>query len=308
LGATDEAVATLRKALSDRVNLVVAKAATTTAQLGIHALIPDLAAAFDRLLKKGAEGDPQCWGKNAVAKALKELGHDECGCFVRGLQHVQLEPVWGSTADTAGTLRSICVLALLQCADLTREEKLWNQMRALTDREAAVRLEAARALEEMDGREAAFLLRLKARMGDREPSVTGQVLASLLTVEREGAVPFATEFLDPADEAIQAEAALALGVSRLPVALQALIDYWQRTKGIAGESILRGISASRQDAAIDFLLEVIREAREREALAALDALALHRDSPEIQVRVAGAVGSRSEASLAHEFGQRFQPS
>lgn len=296
-GATDEATITLRKALNDRVNLVVAKAAATTALLNVSVLIPDLAAAFNRLLDKDAQADPQCWGKNALAKALKDLGYDESQSFIRGLKHVQMEAVWGSRVDTAGTLRSICVLALLQCADLTRDDKLWHQMRALTDREATVRLEAARALEEMDGREAALLLRLKARMGDTEASVTGQALASLLAIEHQAAVAFVGEFLDSHNEELQAEAALALGASRDAAAIQALIDYWQKLDGRPGGAILRGISASRQDVALDFLTKLVREGSEPEALAAIDALALHRDSAEIRARVTEAVKNRSESSL-----------
>lgn len=294
-GDMEQAMATLRKALKDRVNLVVAKAAALAALLGLNALIPDLSAAFELSLEKGAERDAQCWAKNALAKALKDLGHDDSAVFVRGLKHVQMEPVWGSHVDTAGTLRSICVLALLQCADLTREDKLWHQMRALTDAETLVRLEAVRALEEMDGREAALLLRLKARMGDKEANITGQALASLLSIEQDSAVAFAAEFLDVNDEAVQAEAALALGISRRPSAIQALIEHWHQSKGINGEAILNGISASRQQMAFDFLLKIVREGRKREALVALEALALHRDSPEICERIAAAAASRGEA-------------
>jgi hypothetical protein len=312
-GATDDALATLRKALNNRVNLVVAKAASTVALLGVGALIPELEVTFHRLLAKGAEADPQCWGKNALAKALKDLGHDQSASFLRGLQHVQMEPVWGSHVDTASTLRSICVLALLQCADLTREDKLWHQMRGLTDAEPAVRLEAARALEEMDGREAALLLRLKARMGDKQASVTGQALQSLLAIEREAAISFVSEFLEPReergrneiDEEVREEAALALGASRQPAAIQALIEHWRPSRGIGGEAILRGISVSRQEASLDFLLTLVREADERQARAALEALALHRDSPEIASLVAEAVDARSEGPITAHFRQQF---
>ncbi len=308
-GLTEDSVIALRKALKDPVNLVVAKAASTAALLRARVLIPDLLEAFGRLLQKVAETDPQCWGKNALAKALKELEHDESATFVRGLQHKQMEPVWGSFVDTAGTLRSICVLALLQCTDLTRDDKLWHQMRALTDTEPAVRLEAARALGEMDGREAALLLRLKARMGDKEPSVTGQVLASLLTIERDAAVHFVAEFLEMREDRLQQEtreeAALALGASREPAALEALIEHWRKSKGVQGEEILRSISVSRQEAALEFLTKLVRDAREAEALAALEALALYRDSPNIRARVAETVSGRKESSLAERFRQQF---
>ena len=46
-----------------------------------------------------------------------------------------------------------------------------------------MRLEAARALEQMEGREAALMLRIKVQLSDRESSVTGQAVKSLLVVE-----------------------------------------------------------------------------------------------------------------------------
>src|SRR5437762_10382692 len=72
-----DAAAALRKALADRVNLVVAKAANLAADLDLRDLIPDLLRAFDRLMEDAVKRDPQCWGKNAVAKALKQLEHRE---------------------------------------------------------------------------------------------------------------------------------------------------------------------------------------------------------------------------------------
>ena len=39
--------------------------------------------------------DPQCWAKNAIVKALKDLNHDDPAVFLRGIEHVQMEPVWG---------------------------------------------------------------------------------------------------------------------------------------------------------------------------------------------------------------------
>ncbi len=303
---TEATLAALKKALSDRVNLVIAKAAALTAELQLQALVPDLLNAFERLFEDAAKADPQCWGKNALSKALKDLGYDESAAFLRGLQHVQMEPVWGKEVDTAGTLRAICVLALLQCADLTRQDKLWHLMRALTDAEANVRADAARALQELDGMEAALLLRLKARMGDREASVTGQVLESLLGIEREDAVSFVTEFLASRDEELREEAALSLGASRLPAAIAALIEQWRRNHASeTSQALLRGISASRQQIAIDFLLDLVRNAGEHEALAALQVLELHRESAEIRKQIEVAVEKRGESGIRNAFRQRF---
>jgi HEAT repeat protein len=288
------------------VNLVVAKAAALTAELQLQVLVPDLLKAFERLFDDAVKADPQCWGKNALSKALKDLGYDESAGFLPGLQHVQMEPVWGKEVDTAGTLRATCALALLQCADLTREDKLWHLMRTLTDAEANVRADAARALQELDGREAALLLRLKARMGDRETSVTGQVLESLLGIERDGAVPFVTEFLALGDEEVREEAALSLGASRLPAAIAALMERWRRNRGSeTSQALLRGISASRQQAAIDFLFDLIRNGSEGEALAALQALELHRESHEITRNIEEAVEKRGEGVVQSAFRRSF---
>ncbi|HEY2381216.1 MAG TPA: hypothetical protein VGK48_08530, partial [Terriglobia bacterium] len=98
-------IAPLRKALRDRVNVVVAKAASISAELQLHALLPDLLAAFERLFDKPRESDPQCWGKNAIAKALKDLDYSESATFLRGVRHIQMEPVWDGEIDTAGVLR-----------------------------------------------------------------------------------------------------------------------------------------------------------------------------------------------------------
>ena len=306
--ADDATLQVIRKALRDRTNLVVAKAAAIAAQLQARDLVPDLLQAFDRFFQNAAHTDPKCWAKEALCKALRDLGHDESAAFLRGLGHVQMEPVWGTTVDTAATLRGTCALALLQCTDLTREDKLWHVMRALTDREPAVRADAARALGELSGREAALLLRLKARMGDREAAITGQVLEALLDTEGNAGVPFVAEFLTSAEEELREEAALALGASRLPAATAALIEAWtHRGNREVGGAILRGLSASRQESAIEFLCGVIRKGRDDEALAALDALHLHRDSTEICRQIAQAVETRGEQTVREEYLRLFGP-
>ncbi len=293
-GLNDTNTEALRKALRNRVNVVAAKAAAIAAEIQAGSLIPDLVEAFARLLEKPKDTDPQCWGKNSVAQALKDLGHAESSVFLRGMRHVQMEPVWGGQADTAITLRGICTLALVQCTDLPRLQILRYLVDALTDWEARVRVEAARALEQMDGEEAALLLRLKARAGDNETAVTGQVLESFLRLQGEQGVPFVAEFLRAGSEEVRDEAALALGASRLPSAVEALIETWRKQgKPGVGSGVLRGLSASRQERAIEFLLQILRNGREWEATEALAALELHRATEEIWMRVREAASRRN---------------
>ncbi len=278
--------AALKKALADRVGLVIAKAAKVAAELRSEELIPDLLRAFDRLFEKPTERDPQCWGKNAIARALTELDYRLSEPFLRGARHIQMEPVWGGQEDTASTLRGICVLGLVSCRDVRREEVLRCLVEALTEKAQTVRLEAVRAIAEMGGDEAPLLLRLKARTGDQEPPVTGQVFDSLLRLEGREAVEFVAAFFETGSEDVRAEAALALGVSRLPEAEEALEAAWGRTRDPELRyALARAISSSRQPRAFDFLLDLVKSGRAADASTALEALEIHRESPEIWRRV-----------------------
>jgi hypothetical protein len=73
-------------------------------------LTPELLIAFDRFFENPAKTDPQCWAKNALSRALTGFEHQDAAVFLRGMRHIQLEPVWGGTSDTAATLRSTCAL------------------------------------------------------------------------------------------------------------------------------------------------------------------------------------------------------
>jgi hypothetical protein len=281
-----EAAAALQKALGDRVNLVAAKAAKVAAGLQLRELVPELLHAFDRLFENGAARDPQCWGKNAIAKALVDLDCRESAPFVRGVRHVQMEAVWGGQEDTAPALRGTCLLALAACSDLTREQVFRHIVDALTDAAATVRIEAVRALEQMGGGEGALLLRLKAAAGDRETRVIGQAFDSLLNLERGEALDFVARFLADAPDEVREEAALAMGASRLPDVSGLLCDAWERERDPRFRAVLlRGISMSRQPKAIEFLLGLVRAGRARDRADALEALEIHRDSPEIWKQV-----------------------
>ena len=293
MGLNAEVTAALKKALSDRVNVVVAKAAQICGEMEASTLIPDLTKAFERLFEK--DKDPQCWGKNALAKALKDLGLRESALFLRGARHVQMEPVWGGQQDTAAVLRGACVMALVQCNDIPRDETLRYIVDALSEDAAAVRIDATRALEQMGGREVVVLLRLKARLGDKDPRVTGQILEVLLQMEGRGAVPFVGEFLHAADEEVVEEAALALGASRLTEAVELLKETWKtRSRRQPGSALLRAISVSRLDEAIEFLLNLVKQGLPRDSEDALHALELHKGTAEIAKRIEEALADRRD--------------
>ena len=304
-GSPAEAVTPLRKALSDRVNLIVAKAAKIASEMRIEELRPDLVHAFDRFLEKAAEHDPQCWGKNAISQALVALGHRESALFVRGIRHIQMEPVWGGEEDTATTLRGTCATALPACTDITRGDVMRHLVDALADRALPVRSDAVRALAQMAGDEAVLLLRLKAHAGDQESEVIGEVFDYLLQLERERAVSFVTGFLQPKLGPVAEEAALALGSSRLAEAEAPLEACWTRERDPDFRAVLlRALSATRLPGALEFLLNLVRSGRPVDAVAALEALALHRDSADIRRQVEEASGER-EPAVRGRFQQSF---
>lgn len=305
LADADVQVRALGKALRDKVNVVVARAAKITGELQIRSLIPDLCTAYDSLFTNPLKSDPKCWGKEALAKALQTLGYADSPPFIKGSRHVQLEPVWGGEEDTAANLRSICSLALLQCLDLTREDKLWAVVPLLTEASPSLRRDAALALEIFGGRESALLLRLKARMGDEDLAVAGQVFESLLRIEGAQAVPFVAELMRTARIEMREESALALGASRLPEAVAALQDASAKKPSppVALEVIYRALGLSRQETAAKFLLEALRKQRPDDALIALDALKLFLSSADVREEVNSIIQERSEPELVKEWAR-----
>src|SRR5947199_34262 len=90
----------LRKALTNGNNFIVAKAADLAREFQLTQLTPDLLTAFDRFFNDAGKTDPQCWAKNALSRALAAMEHQDEEIFLRGMRHIQMEPVWGGQSDT----------------------------------------------------------------------------------------------------------------------------------------------------------------------------------------------------------------
>jgi hypothetical protein len=273
---THLAEAGLRKALQHRNNFLVAKAARVAADLKASRLIPDLAAAFTRFFDNPVKSDPQCWAKNDTAKALATLEYQEHELFLQGMRHIQLEPIWGGTADTAGSLRGTCALALVQCRGLHSVRLLTFLTELFADKELPVRVNAAREVEQVESDAAMLMLRLRAELASDEPELLGACYSGVLHLEGPGAIPWAAKFLPPGDDAA-AEAAIAIAETRAPEAFTILKksfdqarDPWFRT------ALLSAIALTRQDEAFDWLLTLI-ERDDRDSKDAHEALC--RSSP-----------------------------
>src|SRR6266568_5965124 len=97
----------------------------------------ELLQAFGRFFENPVKTDPQCWAKNALSRALAALEYQESEIFLRGIRHIQMEPVWGGRSDTAGTLRATCALALVQCRSLSENDLLSYLLELLADTDKA---------------------------------------------------------------------------------------------------------------------------------------------------------------------------
>lgn len=247
--------AALRKALSARNNYYVSKAGTVVEQLGFKQLIPELLAAYSRFFE---QDDTQCWAKNALIKAIGELGYDEPDPFLRGLTHIQMEAVWGGRVDTAGTLRAYCALALAACRAMPGMQVLRHLVPALVDPEKTVRTEAARAVAHLGRDEGALLLRLRALQGDAESEVLGAVFSGIIALEHHAGIDFVATFLQSEGDAA-GEAALSLGESHdafafeiLKRELEAMGDRSLR------QTLLTAIALTRLPEATAYLLDLAR--------------------------------------------------
>ena len=280
--ATEAAAEPLRKALTHRNNYVVAKAADVVRELALAELIPPLLVAFDRFFTDPLKTDPQCWAKNALSRTLAGFEYHDAAVFIRGMRHIQLEPVWGGRSDTAGTLRGTCALALVQCRSLSDTDLLNFLIELFSDKDKSVRVEAARAIEQVGSPSAALLLRLRAILAADEPEVLGACFSGIIHIEGRSAISWISRFLATGDD-IAAEAALAIAADRSPEAFSALhkrflqdpqSDPWFRSV------LLSAISLTRQPEALDFLLDLIRT----ESLDAETAIeAIVRSVPSVEV-------------------------
>src|SRR3954454_15340014 len=154
-----ERVDALRNALCNRNNFLAAKAADLVRELDLKQLIPELLKAFERFFEKSDKTDPQCWAKNAISRALASFEYQEAEIFLRGMHHIQMEPVWGGRSDTAGTLRATCALALVQCRRLSESDLLGYLVDLFADKDKMVRVEVLRAVAQRASPSAVLLLR-----------------------------------------------------------------------------------------------------------------------------------------------------
>lgn len=302
--SSSTSLATLRKVLAGKSGHAAGAAADIVAQHELEALIPDLAKAFERLLVQPLRSDAGCAGKAAIANALYRLAAPEVGVYLKGIRHVQLEPVWGGKADTATALRGTCALALVR---IHYPDYLVEVGDLLADREAPVRKMAAQALAYSENPAAVPLLRLKTLIGDEDAQVVSECLVALLALAPGPSLELAAGFLDREPAELAEAAALALGGSRRPEALAVLSGWWERTFDVAlRRSALLAIAMLKHDEALRYLLDHVAESAPMHAREAVRALAVYRHDARLRGQVESALQQRGDATLLRDFEKLFE--
>jgi hypothetical protein len=297
--ASAASLAQLRQALTGKSPHGVARAAKIAGECEVAPVIPEMLAAFERFF---IEPDPGCSAKAAVAEGLYRIGHQGAAPFLRGIRHVQMEPVFGGRVDTAVDLRGACALGL---ARVGYGDALLEFAQLLADPVPAARISAARAIGYRGGEDGSPLLRLKALLGDEEPAVVSECLGALLRISP-SSVGFVAGFLRARGPDVADSAAMALGESRLPAALTVLRDWARDVAGTARERVaFMALVTLRREEAMAHLLEVVRMGEPRSAERAVEALGLYRGDDALRSRVDEAVASREGPSLRQAVEKAF---
>lgn len=278
---TLEAMLLLRQLLTSKQPVAIAQAAKLIAEAEHYDLIPDLVAAFEWAMTKPSEQDPGCTAKLKLADALYRLDYSNEDLFLRGIRHVQRNPVWGGSDDTAAPLRSVCALGLVK---INYPDVMNELADLLADPETEARIGAARAIAYTGNLSGVPLLRLRIKLGDSAPVLSDYFLALLHLSPTQSSIDLVRSFLviqpvagyRQSTESAEA-AALAFGESRLSEAFEILRTWWHsidipelRQTGLIAIALLRN------DEAISFLLSLIQGGALVDAKDSITALRVYR--------------------------------
>jgi len=282
----------------------VARAASLAEQRSLREQIPQLTHAFGRFLVKPVKQDPHCLAKQAIARALVELSCPDVDFFLQGIRYRQLEPAWGGPNDTAIDIRCSCAMGLIA----TGYSRAIQELTALlNDPEWRARAGAARAISCGRPGEAEAVLRLKVLIGDAQPEVIGECFTGLLSVAQEESLSFVGGYLCGDGEELRDFAALALGESRHPAALEQLRTAWDSVYvGEFRTVLIRAAALHRSEPAFEWLLWIIENDTQKHADVAVEALAVYERNTKLGERVQAALAKRPQAAAAGRLGPPAQ--
>lgn len=310
--------AALRPLLAHKSNFVIGKAVALAQERSLTNLGPDLIKAFPYFMEDCLKRDPGCSAKLAIVNCLLRFEEPAWEVFLAGVRHVQKEPAFGEPIDTAATLRALCGRALIAMGH--HDAFRWHAL-LIADPEPMTRMMAVETLAGVPDERAELLLRTKIvrephpdplhrPSGAREPETTVEMAAfeGLMKCAPDASFDLVAGFLRDSDLERVRGAALALGESRRPDALDMLCEKWRWGADWEHREVLAlAIALVRSDAAFDFLREALETVPEEYAPALIEALAVYRDTPARAQAVLAVVETRNSRRLTKIFRKAFDP-
>jgi HEAT repeat protein len=291
-----EAAETIRQALSGTNNHLAAAAARIVGEYKLETFEDLLVQAFKRFIENPMKRDKGCVAKKAIAEALFQMGSHQEDLFLQGVRHVQMEPVYGGKEDTAAELRYVSAMGLVSAG---YPDVMLELAHLLSDKALDARIGAVRAIAYARQEAGVPLLRFKALIGDEDARVVYESFRALLDLSPQGSLLFVASFFGHEDPAVAESAALALGESRLPEALDVLREGWENSLNQdLRHFILLAIAMLRYEEAIDFLLSLVADASPGIAQDAIAALEMYQEDGQIWGRVQEIADSRDDIDLS----------
>jgi HEAT repeat protein len=287
--------AALRHALGLKNSFIVARAAELTGEFELGALSDAMVSAFGRLIDTGYEADKGCRAKTAVVDAFQKMNAGEDRVFLRGVAHVQMEPVYGGRVDTAGGLRNASAIGLVR---MNHPHSLLVLADLLADPIASVRTDAARTLAFRGAADGVPLMRIRVRVGDEDPNVLTECLYAMLQLDAGPSLEFVDKVFNGPDPTLAESAALALGQSRLPEGFDKLMHWLNQSEDRdQRKTLLLAMAMLRQDTATAYLIAKIEQGRYDDACDAVDALGIYRHDDAVCSCVLEAAKSHEDEDL-----------
>ena len=268
------------------------QAAKLVAEHSLRGFEPQLRTAYTTFAAERAQLDPGCLAKEAVIAALESIECTDAELFAHAALYVQRERGRYGTRDTGAGVRARSVLGL---ARLGHGDLVPILGACLADRDARVRLSAARAIAHRGQRDTAGLLLLRLGAGDAESEVIGECLRGLFATASDLARRYVQQALHDPQPELREQTLHALGTVHDDAAVALLAEELrEHTLSDERRCIIEVLGLSLRSSARELLLELLHGDDASDAEAALTALAIHRHDQRLieQLRAASAHSER----------------
>jgi len=291
--------------LRNKSSAVVARAAELAGTAREISFAAPLVEAFRRVLPHAPKRDPGCRALTNIAYALVQMEAGAAEVFAIGIRYQQWEASWGPPVDAASGLRAVCAMGLVAIGD---PDALLACCDLLNDHAKEARTGAVRALGASGRPDAELLLRYKARLGDKESEVIGEVFRALLNLgPRERSVPYVAQFLREDDDELAESAALALGEARIQEAVAPLREAFDAGGTLSRTgAMLWALTLSRNEDAAAFCFDQLESGRPSAATQALEALALYKADNAWREKVRTLLDRRHNAGWEAIWEEKWQ--